>query len=287
MIPSSGSLSPAFFAALAERYVVEHEVGRGSTAAVHLASDLRHKRRVAIKVLHPSIATAVSEQRFLREIAVAARLTHPNILPVLDSGEAAGLLYYVMPFVEDRTLRHVLQHQGVLSVANAIRVAAEIAEALDYAHQQGVVHRDIKPGNILLVADHPVISDFGVALLTRESDGERLTESGALPLGTAAYMSPEQTTIGATVDGRSDIYSLGVVLREMLTGQRVVDANRKDQSTLSVLRHHFGADSVPRWLERITTRALARDPGARFQRAAEMARMLKSPPGTFRQWFWR
>jgi eukaryotic-like serine/threonine-protein kinase len=286
MIQPLGNLSPEFFDALAERYVVQHEVGRGSTATVYVAHDVRHDRQVAIKVLHPSIATAVSEKRFLREIAVAARLLHPNILPVLDSGNAAGLLYYVMPFVEGRTLRGDLKERGVLPVADSIRMAAEIAEALDYAHRHGVVHRDIKPGNILLVAGHPVISDFGIALLTREDDGTRLTESGALPLGTAAYMSPEQMVSGATVDGRSDIYSLGVVLREMLTGVRSVDVNSTEQPTLSDLRKRVAADPVPRSVERVTSRALALNPNARFNSALDMSRLLTSK-NTFRLLWWR
>lgn len=273
---SDSGLDPQFVKALAGRFVVEREVGRGGTATVYLATDLRHKRQVAIKVLHPSVATSISEQRFLLEIATAARLTHPNIVPVLDSGKAVGLLYYVMPYIVDQTLREMLHERGALPVADALRTAAELAEALDYAHRQNVVHRDIKPGNILFVDNRPVITDFGVALVPRDTGAERLTQPEEGGVGTAAYMSPEQASWGAPVDGRSDIYSLGLVLHEMLTGEK--------PGGLSPTAKPPG--NLPRWITSIVARATAQDPSKRFGRADEMWRALKSGESSSRP-FWR
>lgn len=204
--------------ALADRYAIEREVGRGGMAHVFLAQDLRHRRRVAVKVLRPELAISISADRFLREIEIAAGLTHPHILPLYDSGEAAGLLYYVMPFVDGESLRERLQREVQLPVDDALRILDEVADALAYAHSMGVVHRDVKPANILLHEGHAVVSDFGVASATSFAGDASLTDSG-FAVGTPAYMSPEQAGGGRHVDGRSDVYSLAAVFYEMLAGE--------------------------------------------------------------------
>jgi eukaryotic-like serine/threonine-protein kinase len=201
---------------LAGRYAIERELGRGGTACVYLARDLKHRRDVAVKILHRLITAQIGSDRFLREIEVAARLTHPHILPLHDSGETDDLLYYVMPFVEGESLRERLVRDGPLPLEDALRITREVADALAYAHAHGVVHRDIKPGNILLEAGHAVVADFGIARAVTYAGGADLTTSG-LAIGTPVYMSPEQVS-GSTVDGRTDLYSLGCVLYEMLTG---------------------------------------------------------------------
>ncbi len=205
--------------ALEGRYVIEREIGSGGTAVVFRARDLRHERLVAIKVLRPELARSLGTDRFLREIRIAASLTHPHILPVHDSGEAGGLLYYVMPYVEGESLRSRLQREGALPLDDALRIARETADALSYAHSRGVVHRDIKPGNILLVGGHAVVADFGIATATGIGMEDETLTSPGLVIGTPAYMSPEQARGEPIVDGRSDLYSLGCVLYEMLTGR--------------------------------------------------------------------
>src|SRR3989442_12482392 len=193
-------------AALADRCVLERELGHGGMATVYLARDLRHGRLVAIKVLRPEIAAALGPERFLREIETAARLNHPHILALHDSGEAAGLVYYVMPYVEGETLRARLEREGQLPLEEAVRITREVASALGYAHSHDVVHRDIKPGNILLSGGEAVVADFGIARAITQAAGGKLTETG-IPVGTPAYMSPEQASGAGPVDGRSDIYS--------------------------------------------------------------------------------
>src|SRR5947208_6344611 len=204
--------------ALSDRYRIERELGRGGMATVYLAHDLRHDRPVALKVLRPELAAAIGPERFLREIQIAARLTHPNILPLFDSGEAEGLLYYVMPFVEGESLRARLDREKQLPIDEAIRMSVAIANALEYAHSHGVIHRDLKPENILLQSGQPVIADFGIALAVSKAGGNRITQTG-ISLGTPAYMSPEQATGDRIIDARSDIYSLGAMTYEMLTGE--------------------------------------------------------------------
>ncbi len=205
-------------AALADRYTIERELGRGGMATVYLAQDLKHHRKVAIKVLKPELAAALGPERFLQEIEIAAGLTHPHILPLHDSGEATGVLYYVMPYVEGETLRNRLDRAGQLPLAEAVQITREVADALSYAHRHDVVHRDIKPENILLEAGHAVVSDFGIARAITAAGGEKLTGTG-IAVGTPGYMSPEQGAASARVDERSDIYSLGCVLYEMLAGE--------------------------------------------------------------------
>src|SRR2546430_4284188 len=205
-------------AALAGRYTIERELGRGGMATVYLAQDRKHHRQVAIKVLKPELAAALGPERFLREIDTAARLTHPHILPLHDSGEAEGFLFYVMPYVEGESLRDRLSREKQLPLGDALQIAREVADALSYAHSRDVVHRDIKPENILLEAGHAVVSDFGIARAIRAAGGDELTTTG-IAVGTPAYMSPEQASTDARIDGRADIYALGCVLYEMLAGR--------------------------------------------------------------------
>src|SRR6059036_3826222 len=202
--------------ALAGRYAVERELGRGGMATVFLAEDLKHRRPVAIKVLHAELAAALGAERFLREIEIAARLQHPHILPLYDSGAAGGVLYYVMPYVEGESLRDRLDRDKQLGLEDALRIATEVAGALAYAHSRGIVHRDIKPENIMLSGGTAVVADFGIArAVSAAGEGQHLTQTGTI-MGTPAYMSPEQASGSAEIDGRSDEYSLACVLYEML-----------------------------------------------------------------------
>ena len=248
-------------AALAGRYSIERELGRGGMAYVFLAHDLRHNRSVAIKVLRPELAAALGPERFLQEIALAASLAYPHILPLLDSGNANGLLYYVMPHVEGESLRARLDREPQLPLDDTLRIGQEVAGALDYAHRHQVVHRDIKPENILFQDGHALVADFGVARALTGAGTRPLTHSG-FTVGTPSYMSPEQAAGDAQVDGRSDVYSLGCVLYEMLAGEppytgataQAIIAKRFSEPVphLRTLR------DVPEPVERAITRALAR-----------------------------
>jgi serine/threonine-protein kinase len=212
------SVSDRLSAALAERYRIERELGQGGMATVYLAHDLKHDRKVALKVLKPELAAVLGAERFVVEIKTTAGLQHPHILPLFDSGTADGFLYYVMPFIEGETLRDKLNRETQLGVDEAVRIAREVADALDYAHGKGVIHRDIKPENILLANGRPMVADFGIALAVSAAAGGRMTETG-LSLGTPHYMSPEQATADKEISARSDVYSLGSVLFEMLAGE--------------------------------------------------------------------
>src|ERR671933_658888 len=266
--------------ALAGRYAIERELGRGGMATVYLAQDLRHERPVALKVLHPELAHALGPARFQREIKLAARLQHPHILSVHDSGEAAGQLWFTMPFVEGEALRDRLTRERQLPVEDALRIAREAAEALDYAHAQGVVHRDIKPENVLLSRGHALVADFGIARAL-QGGAERLTETG-LAVGTPAYMSPEQAAAERELDARTDIYSLGCVLYEMLSGEppftgptaQAVIAKRLAGEAPSVRRVR---PSVPEAVDRAIGRALALVPADRYATAAEFGQALAVP----------
>ena len=264
-------------AALADRYRFEQELGQGGMATVYLARDLRHDRRVAIKVLRSELAAALGRDRFLREIRTVAALSHPNILPLHDSGEAADTLYYVMPLATGESLRDRLTRESQLAIDEALRITREVAGALDYAHRQGVVHRDIKPENILLSEGHAVVADFGIAAVLGAAGTDKLTSTG-LAVGTPAYMSPEQA-LGAPVDGRCDVYSLGCLLYEMLGGappftggsvQAVVARHVSDPvPSLRTVRA-----TVPAGLERVVNKALAKTPADRFATAGEFAAAL-------------
>jgi len=211
-------VAPRLAAALADRYRIERELGAGGMATVYLAADLRHDRKVAIKVLKPELAAVLGAERFVQEIKTTAALSHPHILPLFDSGEAGGFLYYVMPYIQGETIRERLNRETQFGIDEAVRIATEVADALDYAHRHGVIHRDIKPENILLHDGRPMVMDFGIALAVSAAAGGRMTETG-LSLGTPHYMSPEQATAEKDITARSDIYSLASVLYEMLAGQ--------------------------------------------------------------------
>ena len=267
--------------ALSDRYLIERELGRGGMAVVYLAQDRRHGRPVALKVLNPELAHALGAERFEREIQVAARLQHPHILTVLDSGEAAGHLWFTMPFVAGESLRTRLGRESQLPVDEAVRIAREAADALDYAHRNGIVHRDIKPDNILLSDGHALVADFGIARAL-SAGGEHLTATGS-SIGTAAYMSPEQAAGERDVDGRSDIYSLGIVLYEMLAGATPFAASTP-QATIA---RRFTEDpapvrsqrpSVPEHVERALQQALARTAADRFTTARAFADALAAAP---------
>jgi eukaryotic-like serine/threonine-protein kinase len=263
--------------ALRDRYRLERELGRGGMATVYLASDLRHDRPVALKVLHPELAATLGPDRFLREIRIAARLQHPHILPLHDSGEGAGQLWYTMPYVDGESLRDRLRREIQLPLDVALGIARQIAGALDYAHQLGVVHRDIKPENVLLSRDQVLVTDFGIAKALDAAGGEKLTETG-LSLGTPAYMSPEQASAGQ-VDGRSDIYALGCVVYEMLAGEppftgptaQAIIAKRFGQP---VPRLRAVRETVPESVDRAVELALAKVPADRFATAGEFGAAL-------------
>lgn len=270
-------------AALAGRYAIERELGRGGMAVVFLARDRRHDRQVALKVLRPEVAASVGPGRFLREIRIAAGLAHPHILPLIDSGDADGAAFFVMPYVEGESLRARLTRERQLSVDDALRVAREVADALSYAHARGIVHRDIKPENILLEAGHAVVADFGIARAIDAAGAGSLTETGIV-LGTPAYMSPEQASGSAAVDGRSDLYSLGCVLYEMLAGAPpfagpTAQAILARQSTGRVPLVSEVRKTVPRHVEQAIAMALAAAPADRPASAEAFASALVAGPG--------
>jgi serine/threonine-protein kinase len=268
----------ALAGALAQRYMIEREIGRGGMATVYLARDLKHDRRVALKVLDPELGAVLGASRFLAEIKVTANLQHPNLLPLFDSGEAAGLLYYVMPFVEGESLRAKLDRERQFPVDEAVRIASTVAGALDYAHRHGVIHRDLKPENILIHEGQPLVADFGIALAVANAGGARVTQTG-LSLGTPQYMSPEQATGDRAIDGRTDIYSLGAVLYEMLTGEpphtgataQAIIARVLTETPRSVRAQR---SSVPEHVDAAVERALAKLPADRWSTAQEFADAL-------------
>ncbi len=277
-------LSQRLREALAGRYVIMREIGRGGMATVCLAEDLKHRRKVAVKVLRPELAATVGAGRFLREIGIAAKLAHPHVLPVYDSGDADGLLYYVMPFVEGESLRDRLDREEHLEVGEALHITREVASALDYAHSHHVLHRDIKPANILLSGGHAVVTDFGVARAIRGGRGgaeDAITEPG-IAVGTPTYMSPEQASGEQVLDGRSDVYALGCVLYEMLVGEPPYTG----ETPRAVIAQCFSAPipsarrkrpAVPDHVDAALHKALAKTPPERFDTAEEFAAALVTP----------
>jgi len=264
--------------ALADRYRIERELGQGGMATVYLAEDLRHHRKVAVKVVHPELAAVLGAERFLSEIHVTAALQHPHILPLFDSGQADGQLFYVMPFVEGESLRGRLHRERQLPIDEAIRLSREVASALDYAHRHGVIHRDIKPENILLHDGQAVVADFGIAIAVTNAGGGRLTQTG-LSLGTPQYMSPEQATGERDIDARSDVYSLGAVTYEMLTGEPPFTGPTAQAIVAKVItteppRLAAQRKSIPLHLEAAVLKALEKVPADRFSSAAEFSRAL-------------
>lgn len=263
---------------LADRYEIEAEIGRGGMAVVFLALDRKLDRKVALKVLRPELAASLGSERFLREIEIAARLTHPNILSLYDCGDAEGLLYYVMPFVAGESLRDRLSREKQLPIDEALAITREVADALGYAHAQDIVHRDIKPANIMFSAGHAIVADFGIARAVTEAGSETLTQTG-LAVGTPAYMSPEQATGESDVNVRSDLYSLGCVLFEMLTGE-IPYAAATPQSLIAKKLHEPTPKasvlraSVPPSVEASLQRLLAKTPADRFQSAPQLVEAL-------------
>ena len=265
-------------AALEGRYSIVREIGAGGMATVYLAEDVRHRRKVAIKVLHPELTAVLGPERFLNEIELTANLQHPHILPLFDSGSADNLLFYVMPFVEGETLRQKLSREQQLPIAEAVRMSSDIADALEYAHKHGVVHRDIKPENILLAEGRPLVADFGIALAVQQAGGARMTQTG-MSLGTPQYMAPEQAMGDKSVDHRADIYALGAVTYEMLTGEPpftgpnsqavVAKILTTDPSPLLPKRR-----SIPAHVEGAVLTALEKMPADRFGTAGQFAEAL-------------
>ncbi len=270
-------------AALAARYVILQKAGAGGMATVYLAQDVKHDRKVAIKVMRPELATAVGAERFLREVAITAKLNHPHILPLLDSGEADGLLYYIMPFVEGETLHDRIAREGQLPLDDALQITRSVAAALSYAHSQDVIHRDIKPDNVLLSAGVAVVADFGIARAVSAAGGGGLTQTG-ISVGTPAYMSPEQATGGHRIDGRTDIYALGCLLYEMLSGDAPYIASTPQALLAKKLseplpRISVVRETVPPSVEAALIKALAKTPADRYATADQFADALTTAEG--------
>ncbi|HET8834720.1 MAG TPA: protein kinase [Gemmatimonadales bacterium] len=278
------SLPPRISGALSGHYRLEDEIGAGGMATVFLAHDLRHDRRVAVKVLRPELAAVIGAERFLAEIKLTANLQHPHILPLFDSGEADSFLYYVMPFVQGESLRDRLRREKQLPVEDAVRIAREVADALDYAHRHGVIHRDIKPENILLHDGRALVADFGIALAASKAGGTRMTETG-MSLGTPHYMSPEQAMGEREITARSDVYALGAVLYEMLSGDppftgstaQAVVARVVTEAPRPLLPQRH---TIPPQVEAAVLKALEKLPADRFASAAQFAEALVSPMAT-------
>ncbi len=270
--------------ALADRYTIERQLGAGGMATVYLAEDLKHDRKVAVKVLRPELAAVLGAERFVQEIKTTANLQHPHILPLFDSGEADSFLYYVMPFIDGETLRDKLNRETQLGIDEAVKITTEVADALNYAHGENVIHRDIKPENILLHNGRPMVADFGIALAVSAAAGGRMTETG-MSLGTPHYMSPEQATADKDITNRSDIYSLASVLYEMLTGEPphtgasaqaiVMKIVAEDVQPVTELRK-----SVPPHVAAATTKALEKLAADRFESAAKFGEALTNPAFT-------
>ncbi|MFI5235212.1 MAG: protein kinase [Gemmatimonadales bacterium] len=268
-------------AALADHYRLERELGQGGMATVYLAHDLKHDRKVALKVLKPELAAVIGAERFVVEIKTTAALQHPHILPLFDSGTADGFLYYVMPFIDGETLRAKLDRETQLGIEEAVKIATAVADALDYAHRHGVIHRDIKPENILLHDGRPMVADFGIALALSAAAGGRMTETG-MSLGTPHYMSPEQATAEKEITGRSDIYSLGSVLYEMLAGQPPHLGGSAQQIIMKIIAEPVQPvttfrKSVPPNVAVAVAKAVEKLPADRFATAAEFAAALTDP----------
>src|SRR6185295_16282331 len=272
---------------LADRYGIEREVGRGGMATVFLAQDLKHDRQVALKVLHPELAASLGPERFLREIKVAARLNHPHIVPLHDSGQAGDLLYYVMPYVDGESLRQRLIRDKRLALDDALDIARDVAAALDYAHRQGVVHRDIKPENVMLHEGEALVTDFLIAKAVTAAANDNLTQTGSA-VGTPAYMSPEQAAGEAELDGRSDVYSLGCMVYEMLSGSapftgstaQAIITKRFTEAPPSI---RAARSNIPEVVDTAVSRSLARVPAERYATAAQFGQALaihgSTPPG--------
>jgi eukaryotic-like serine/threonine-protein kinase len=275
------TLETRLSAGLSGRYAIQRELGQGGMAVVFLAQDLRHERKVALKVLKPEIGVEIGAERFLREIKMAAGLTHPHILPVFDSGEADGMLFYVMPNMEGRSLRERLESEKQLSLEESLRIAREVATALDYAHRNRVIHRDIKPENILFHEDNAMVADFGIGKAL--SSTATVTQTG-LAIGTPAYMSPEQASGEHEIDGRSDVYSLGCVLYEMLSGEvPFTGANAQAIMTkrfLSPVPHVKAVRDVPEGVDTVVSKALAKTPADRYATAGQLADALRTTART-------
>jgi eukaryotic-like serine/threonine-protein kinase len=279
--PSTMTEVARLAAALGDRYVIERELGAGGMATVYLAQDRKHERTVALKVLRPDLAAVIGARRFLQEIRISARLDHPHILTLIDSGESDGFLWYVLPYVRGESLRAQLTREKQLSVDVAVGLGSQIAGALDYAHRHGVIHRDVKPENILLHEGEAVVADFGIALAVQEAGGPRLTETG-LSLGTPHYMSPEQASGSQDLDARSDVYSLAAVVYEMLAGEPphtgptvpVIIAKLLTQTPIPL---HVLRSTVPEALSQVVAKALAKVPSDRFATAVQFAQALERP----------
>ena len=273
-------IMPRLVTALADRYQIERELGQGGMATVYLARDVRHDREVALKVLKPELAAVLGAERFVVEIKTTASLQHPHILPLFDSGSVDGFLYYVMPFIDGETLRAKLDRETQLGIDDGIKIAIDVADALDYAHRRGVVHRDIKPENILLHEGRPVVADFGIALAVSAAAGGRRTESG-LSLGTPHYMSPEQAT-AETITARSDIYSLASVLYEMLAGEPPHSGGSAQQIIMKIVTEEVQPltrrrKAVPAHIAAAVAQGLEKLPADRFESAAKFAEALRDP----------